>query len=86
MPHVNEGELVRNVLSPWIIPDLKKLMFQTDKFTKIASRFPAEANWSHHRYIKIKLTIKLGLLKLSIVIRFSFSRKFYKHQNYMERN
>lgn len=41
-PH--KQKRVRNVISPWITPDSKKLMFQRRERKKIASRFPTEAN------------------------------------------
>ena len=56
---------VRNVTSPWITSDVKKLMFQRDKFNKVVSRFPTEANWSHCRYIKNKFSYEIRNTKIS---------------------
>lgn len=56
---------VRDVTSRWITSDVKKLMFQTDKFNKIVSRFPIEANWSRCRYIKNKVSYETRNTKIS---------------------
>ena len=40
-------------------------MFQKDKFNKIVSRFPTEANWSHCRYIKNKVSYEIRNAKIS---------------------
>ena len=50
---------VRGISSPWITPELKKLMFHRDKLKKIASRFPTDVNWTSYKRIKNKVNYEI---------------------------
>ena len=55
-----EKKRVRSICSPWITPELKKLMFQRDKLKKIASKFPNDFNWtSSYRHIRNKVNYEI---------------------------
>ena len=60
---------VRNVAYPWITPVIKKLMFPRDKFKKnYFQGFLLRLTWAIIGILKIRLTIKLRMLKLAIII------------------
>ncbi|CAB4018391.1 Hypothetical predicted protein [Paramuricea clavata] len=40
---------IRNKHSPWLTPELKKLMFERDRLKRIASKHDTEHNWSKYR-------------------------------------
>ncbi|CAB3992510.1 Hypothetical predicted protein [Paramuricea clavata] len=40
---------IRNRHSPWLTPELKKLMFERDRLKRIASKHDTEHNWSKYR-------------------------------------
>ena len=56
---------VRGISSPWITPELKKLMFQRDKLKKVASRFPTEVNWNSYKHLKNKVNYEIKNAKMN---------------------
>ena len=51
---------VRSSNSPWLTPDLKKLMFERDKAKKLASRVGSSETWMHFKALRntVNITIK----------------------------
>ena len=56
---------VRGISSPWITPELKKLMFQRDKLKKIASRFPIDVNCTSYKHLKNKVNYEIKNAKIN---------------------
>ena len=57
---------VRGISSPWITPELKRLMFQRDKLKKIASRFPTDGNnWTSYKLMKNKVNYEIKNAKMN---------------------
>ena len=50
---------VKEISSPWITPELKRLMFQRDKLKKLASRFPTDGNWNFYKHMKNKVNYEI---------------------------
>ena len=63
---------VRGISSPWITPELKKLMFQRDKLIKIASSFPTDVNWTSYKNLKNKVNYEIKKAKMN------YFNKFFK--------
>ena len=56
---------VKGISSPWITPELKRLMFQRDKLKKLASRFPTDGNWTSYKHMKNKVNYEIKNAKLN---------------------
>ena len=55
---------VKGISSPWITPELKRLMFQRDKLKKLASRFPTDCNWTSYKHMKNKVNHEIKNAKM----------------------
>ena len=55
---------VRNLNSPWLTPDLKKLMFERDKAKKLASRAGSSETWMHFKALRNKVNIAIKKAKV----------------------
>ena len=53
---------VRNTNSPWLTPDLKKLMFERDKAKKLASRAGSSETWMHFNALRTKVNTAISTL------------------------
>ena len=56
---------VKGISSPWITPELKRLMFQRDKLKKLASRFPTDGNWTSYKHMKNKVNYEIKNAKMN---------------------
>ena len=56
---------VKGISSPWITPELKRLMFQRDKLKKIASSFPTDGNWTSYKHLKNKVNYEIKNAKMN---------------------
>ena len=56
---------VKGISSPWITPELKRLMIQRDKLKKLASRFPTDSNWTSYNHMKNKVNYEIKNAKMN---------------------
>ena len=56
---------VKGISSPWITPELKRLMFQRHKLKKLASRFPTDGNWTSYKHMKNKVNYEIKNAKMN---------------------
>ncbi|CAB3979478.1 Hypothetical predicted protein, partial [Paramuricea clavata] len=64
----NRSRKIRNKHSPWLTPELKKLMFERDRLKRIASKHDTERNWSKYPEVhEIMLTDVYKMPKLHII-------------------
>ena len=56
---------VRNSNSPWLTPDLKKLMFERDKAKKLASRAGSNETWMRFKALRNKVNTAIKKAKVS---------------------
>ena len=55
---------VKGISSPWITPELKRLMFQRDKLKKLASRFSTDCDWTSYKHMKNKVNHEIKNAKM----------------------
>ena len=55
---------VRNTKSPWLTPDLKKLMFERDKAKKLASRVESGKTWMRFKALRNKVNTAIKKAKV----------------------
>ena len=56
---------VKGISSPWITPELKRLMLQRDKLKKLASGFPTDGNWTSYKHTKNKVNYEIKNVKMN---------------------
>ena len=56
---------VKGISSPWITPELKRLMFQRDKLKKLVSRFPTGDKWTFYKHMKNKVNYEIKNAKMN---------------------
>lgn len=56
---------VKGIFFFWIILELKRLMFQRDKFKKLVLRFLIDGNWIFYKYMKNKVNYEIKNVKMN---------------------